>query len=118
MDIASIAKSATALALGIVDTALVSATIYSGRDIAFTWATDTAVESGGVTSQVKGLKYDLKQEQGSGNTAWRTEFLVEGVKVPASIDEAARIEIGAEKWNIVHVNHIPTDAVVIFGLRK
>lgn len=99
-------------------TALVSATIFSGTDKAYNWATDTTVESGGTATVIDGLRYDLKQEQGSGSTSWKTEFLIEGVKAPAGIDEAARIEIGAEKWNIVNVNRVPTEAIIIFGLRK
>jgi hypothetical protein len=118
MDLAKIAKNAAAIGMRIAGTAKVQATIFSGQDKAFDWGTDTATESGGSSPTVWGVKYQLKQVQGTGETSWQTEFLIEGVDAPAGIDEAARIEIGSEKWNIANVNHIPTEAVIIFGLRK
>lgn len=118
MDLAKITKRAAAIAMRVAGTAKVSATIYSGQDKAFDWATDTTSASGGVTKTVLGVKYDLKQEQGAGNTSWHTEFLIEGVDAPAGIDEAATMDIAGEKWNIVNVNRVPTEAIIIFGLRK
>jgi hypothetical protein len=118
VDLVTITKNAAALAMNIAGNAKTSAVIYSSENRAFDWSSDETTPSGGTQSSVEGVLYDLKQAKGEGATSWRTEFLVEGVKVPAGIEAAARIEIGSDKWNIANVEKVPTGAVVIFGLRK
>jgi hypothetical protein len=118
MDLAKITKRAAKIAMRVAGTAKVSATIYSAQNKAFDWANDTTTASGGTTKTVEGVLYQRKQVQGVGDTSWQTEFLIEGVDAPPGIDEAATIVIAGETWNIANVNRVPTEAVIIFGLRK
>lgn len=119
MDLAKIARNAAAVAMRVAGNAKTTATLHSNQtDNAFNWATDASTPSGGATTTVEGIKYDLKQTQGTGATSWMTEFIFEGVNEPSpGLDEADWIEIAGDRWEIVVVKRVPTDAVVILGLR-
>jgi hypothetical protein len=118
LDLAAIAKSATATAMELAGTAKASATFKSGGTTDVDFATDTAVTTGGVSTPIEGILYQLKQRQGNDATGWQTEFLVETAKLPAGISEEQTVVINGATWNIVNIQRIPTDAVTIFGLRK
>lgn len=118
LDLAGIAKSATAAAMELAGTAKVAVTFKTGGAVTVDFATDTATTTGGVDTPIEGIKYDLKQAQGNERTTWATELLIETAKLPAGVTEEATVVIDGETWNIANIKRIPTDAVTIFGLRK
>lgn len=118
-DLAKIGKLAAKIGMRVAGTAKVSATLHLGKTNTFNAATDTMVASAGTDVPLLGVKYELKQEKGVTNK-WATEFLLENADIPAgvNVDVKDNLVIAGEKWEIANVERIPTEAIVILGLKK
>lgn len=118
MDFTELASGAAALAMQIAGDAKTTATLHIGKTQTYDFTTDATTPSGGSDPVVQGIFYQDKQQQGIDTTKTLATFMIEGADVPAGIDEADSLTIGATKWEVYEVDRIPTDAIYLLRIRK
>jgi hypothetical protein len=118
MDLAAIAKQATAVAFDIAGTAKTTAILNVGATGTYDPVTDTTTPADGSQLTVLGVLYKSKQSQNA-ETGINADFVIEGADIPESgIDEADTVIIDGTVWNIYEVQAVPTKAITILSLRR